>query len=134
MTRFLIALVALSVAGVSDGLAASMSQLQGAWAMDGTDCAQIFEKEGEHSRFRDRTASTSAGIIVSGNKVIGSQMSCTAEKFNAGTDHFSAYLDCADSIMFSTISVSFRIVDQDHFDRFDPLFPESSIRYHRCGP
>lgn len=123
----------LAFAGmVSPALGASMEALQGAWTMFGTDCAATFKKEGGEVHFRDRTASTTTGIIVSGSKVLGPQATCTAQKIHTGKDHISAYLNCADAIMFSGVSVSFRIIDHDTFERFDSQFPEASVRYHRC--
>ncbi len=130
-TRLLLASVALT-GMLSPALGASMQALQGAWAMGGTDCAATFEKHGSPTRLQNRTASTTTGIIVSGRKVVGPQATCTAQKIRSGKDHFSAYLNCADAIMFSNISVSFRIIDHDTFERFDSQFPEASVRYHRC--
>ncbi|RWC30873.1 MAG: hypothetical protein EOS27_12085 [Mesorhizobium sp.] len=124
---------ALALMGMlSPALGASMEALQGAWTMPGTDCAATFEKQGGKIRFRDRIASTTTGIIVSGSKVLGPQATCTAQSIHTGKDHVSAYLNCADAIMFSGVSVSFRIIDQDTFERFDSQFPEVSVRYHRC--
>lgn len=117
---------------LSPALGASMEALQGAWTMFGTDCEATFKKQGGEIAFRDRTASTTTGIIVSGSKVLGPQATCTAQKIHTGKDHFSAYLNCADAIMFSGVSVSFRIIDHDTFERFDSQFPEASVRYHRC--
>jgi hypothetical protein len=126
----LLSLVASMIAGQS--FAASMKELQGAWITDGVDCAAVFEKHQGAIRFRDRSASTTTGIIISGSKVVGPQLGCTAEKIKSGKDHFSAYLNCGDAIMFSAMSVSFRVIDHNTFERFDETFPEASFRYRRC--
>lgn len=126
-------IAALALTGtLSPTLAASLEALQGAWTMGGTDCAATFEKQGGKIKFRDRTSSTTTGIIVSGSKVLWPQATCTAQKVRAGKDHLTAYLNCADAIMFSGLSVSFRIIDHDTFERYDTQFPEASVKYHRC--
>ncbi|RUM95757.1 hypothetical protein EET67_21365 [Pseudaminobacter arsenicus] len=112
--------------------AAGLEGLQGAWTMDGTDCAETFIKDGAQIRFRDRASSTTTGIIVSGSKIIGSNMSCTAGSVHQEKDHFSVLLDCSDAMMFQSMSASFRVTGQDSFERFAPGFPDMSFKYHRC--
>lgn len=116
----------------SDAVAASIEALQGAWTMNGTDCAATFEKVGDTIQYKDRTASVTTGIIVSGSRITGPNSTCTAQKIREEKDHFIAYLNCADAIMFDSFSVSFRIIDAQHFQRFDPQFPEAAVIYNKC--
>lgn len=117
-------------AGIAN--AASIGSLQGAWITFGTDCADTFQKVDGKVQFKDRLSSQTTGIIINGNKVVGSNMSCTTGKVREGTDDLSVLLSCSDSVMFDTMSVSFRVIDKDTFERFDPSFPEVSVKYHRC--
>ena len=112
--------------------AASMAEMQGAWAMDGTDCAAVFEKKGSEIRFRDPGSSLDTGIIVSGSKVAGPSATCTTSKIHEEGDHFSVLLNCSDAVLSSTVSMSFRVIDGAHFERFDPSFPEFSLAYVKC--
>jgi hypothetical protein len=109
-----------------------MDTLQGAWAMDGTDCAAVFEKKGGGIRFRDPGSSLDTGVIISGSKVVGPSATCTTAKIREEGDHFSVLLDCSDAVLSSTVSMSFRLVDASHFERFDPSFPEFSLAYVKC--
>jgi len=65
--RFAVLMAAIGLTTAAS--AASMAEMQGAWAMDGTDCAAVFEKKGSEIRFKDPGSSLDTGIIVSGNKV-----------------------------------------------------------------
>lgn len=112
--------------------AASMDALQGAWTTGGTDCADTFHKVDGKIAFKDKTSSLTTGILINGNKITGSNMSCTAGKISEMKDHLSVLLSCADSVMFQSMSMSFRVVDKDTFERMDPSFPEISMRYYRC--
>lgn len=123
--------VAMScAAGIAN--AASIGSLQGAWITFGTDCADTFQKVDGKVQFKDRLSSQTTGIIISGDKVVGSNLSCTAGKVREGADNLSVLLSCSDTVMFDSMSVSFRVIDKDTFERFDPSFPEVSVKYHRC--
>jgi hypothetical protein len=113
-------------------VAATLEELQGAWTMDGTDCEETFHKVGTETRFKDRTSSTTTGIIVSGSRIAGPVMSCTAGSIRQEKDHFSVLLNCSDEMMFQSMSASFRLTGQDSFERFSPGFPDMSFKYHRC--
>ena len=112
--------------------AASMAEMQGAWAMQGTDCTAVFEKKAGEIRFRDPGSSLDTGIIVSGSKVVGPSATCTTSKIREDGDHFSVLLNCSDAVLSSTVSMSFRVIDGTHFERFDPSFPEFSLAYVKC--
>ena len=112
--------------------AASMAEMQGAWAMTGTDCATVFEKKAGEIRFKDPGSSLDTGIIVSGSKVTGPAATCTTSKIHEEGDHFSVLLNCSDSVMSSAVSMSFRMIDGTHFERFDPSFPDFALAYEKC--
>lgn len=132
-SRVLFAVAAFATGGLGNAFAASMEAMQGAWTMDGTDCAETFEKVDGNIRFQDRGGSTSTGIIVSGSKISAPNAICTAERVNQEENRLTVRLSCADSIMFGSMSVSFRLIDAEHFERFDQLFPEESTKYHKCS-
>jgi hypothetical protein len=131
LKSILLGLVA-GISGVSIASAASMEALQGAWALAGTDCATVFEKKGGEIRFTNPGGSLDTGIIVSGSKVVGPSATCTATKIREEGDHFSALLNCSDAVLSNTVSMSFRIIDATHFDRFDSSFPDFSLSYAKC--
>ena len=122
----------LAIATLSQASAAALEALQGAWTMNGTDCAAIFKSAGGKPAFIDRTATTTTGVLIAGSKIEGPNTTCTAQKIREEKDHFVASLSCDDGIMFDSYSVAFRIVDAQNFERFDPQFPEASVIYHKC--
>jgi hypothetical protein len=127
---FIVGLMAVGTLGQAS--AASLDALQGAWTMNGTDCAAIFKGGGGKAEFIDRTATTTTGVIIAGSKIEGPNTACTAQKIREEKDHFVASLSCDDGVMFDSYSVAFRMVDSENFERFDPQFPEASIIYHKC--
>jgi len=134
MRERLLALVVVStIAGVGSAFAASLEAMQGAWTMEGTDCAETFKTVDGHVRFQDRGSTLNSGIIVSGSKIAGPNQSCTATRIHREKDRITVSLSCADTIMFSDMSVSFRIIDKERFERFDPVFSDVLATYRRCS-
>lgn len=113
-------------------VANELDGLQGAWVMAGTDCTDTFVKKGSGWDFKDRTSSLNTGLLIEGKKITGAGATCTIARIRQKSDHLVASMGCADAIMFNEVSVSFKIIDADNFQRFDPEFPESAIGYQRC--
>jgi hypothetical protein len=112
--------------------AAPMEAMQGAWAMHGTDCNAIFERDGGKIRFKNPDSSLNTGVIISGPKVIASTATCTIAKVREVKDHFSVLMNCSSAIMIGDATMAFRMIDDKHFERFDPDFPEFSLEFTRC--
>lgn len=135
MNRKLVGIVlAAGMAAVSGNgaFAAGLDAIQGAWTLDGGDCTDIFVKDGNGWKFKDRDSSLNTGLIISGKKLLGPGATCSIGRVNDKGDHLVVALGCEDAIMFNTISVSIKIVDDTHFERFDPEFPESFGTYSKC--
>lgn len=122
----------LSFAAVGQAVAAPLDDLQGAWTTAMTSCADTFEKVDGKIDFKDRQASVTSGLIISGNKITAPMATCTVEKIRQQEGYFSAYLRCDDSVMFSDMSVSFQLVDAKTFKRFESDFPDLSATYSKC--
>ena len=91
--------------GLTSGvIAASMKELQGAWTMNGTDCADTFKKVGKKIEFKDRGASTTTGLLIVGSKVSGPMAICTTQSVRKQKDRLSARLSCTDSMIQSDVT------------------------------
>ena len=109
--------------------------LKGAWVTEGADCTKIFEKVGDRIQFRDRSASYSldSGIIIlKKDRVKGPMGGCTIATTVEEDDRFSAELQCSDGLVSRDFSMTFRIIDGTHFERFDPQREYYRRVYTRC--
>jgi hypothetical protein len=113
-------------------LADTLEAMQGAWAMDGTDCAAIFKNDGGTIKFQEGDTSEKTGIIISGDKITGPASVCTAGRIRQEDGRLVARLSCEDAIMAGGMSVAFKIIDADHFETFDHFYPDDSTSYARC--
>ncbi|MDW6021028.1 hypothetical protein SAZ10_04545 [Mesorhizobium sp. BAC0120] len=126
-------LAVLVISGVVGAAsAAPMEAMQGAWAMYGTDCNAIFKRDGNQIRFKNPDSSLNTGVIISGSKVAASTASCTITKVRELKDHFSVLMNCSSAIMIGDATMAFRMIDDTHFERFDPDFPEFSLEFSKC--
>ncbi|MBL8584100.1 MAG: hypothetical protein JNL61_17975 [Rhizobiaceae bacterium] len=132
MLKFKTAMAAAMALAATSALADELQSLRGAWVMAGMDCAETFVKEGSGWKFKDRNSSLNTGLLLQGNQILSPGATCTLSRVRSKGDHLVASLGCADAIMFNEVSVSFKILDADHFQRFDPDFPESAVTYQRC--
>ena len=123
---------AFFAAGVSGAWADAVDILQGAWVMEDTDCAAVFEKIRGKIRFKDRTFAPESGFIISGNKAIGPMGSCEVFQVAEESDRFSAQLNCSDALLTRKFSMSFRIIDATHFERLDPDY-NFTVIHKKCS-
>ncbi|MEK1888758.1 MAG: hypothetical protein AAAB35_14550 [Phyllobacterium sp.] len=113
-------------------MAATIKELQGAWTMSGTKCEDTFAKQGNTIAFKDRTASTSTGLLITGTKIAGPNATCTTKSVHKLKDRLSANLICVDSMIENDQTVTFKIVDAKTFQRFDPFGDNMYVTYEKC--
>ena len=97
-----------------------------------TDCSQVFVKSDGVMNFINRDSSLNTGIIIRDDSMIGPHSICRIGAVTKHEDIFKVRLMCATAIMFDDVSVLLRVIDDNHFERVDPDFPEISRKYQRC--
>lgn len=123
-----------AIGSAQSALAASLEAMQGAWTMSGTTCADAFEFTGSEPKFRDRGSSLTTGVIIKGKTIYGPESTCTVGHVSENQGQYKVHMSCADSIMFSGVTVGLKVVDAEHFTRIDPDFPEVTEDYKKCLP
>ena len=127
-------LAVLFVLGATGAEAATIKDLQGAWAMEGTKCEEIFRKVGKKLEFKDRVASTSTGLLFSGNKVAGPMAVCTITNIiRKKSTHLSAQLSCQTTMIIEEVSMSFDLPNPSKLKRFNPLGDDMYVDYRKCS-
>ena len=102
--------------------------------MSGTSCSDTFEFSGGEAKFKDRGSSLNTGVIIKGDTIMGPGATCTAGRISESKGQYKVQMSCADTIMFSNVTVGFAIVDPQHFKRIDPDFPDIAEDYQKCLP
>lgn len=124
---------ALSIAGLVPAQAArAADRLQGAWVTDATTCDTVFSKRNGQVTLK-RDAHGLSGFIVSGKRVPVTNASCSLVSSKQKGQVLTFLMNCADKLIFQTVSVSVRFENDDRILRFDPEFPEVETAYKRCS-
>jgi hypothetical protein len=131
MLKKLVLTFAMALAATSVS-AASLEALQGAWTIEGTDCSATFTKAGGKVNFKNKGSEVSTGVIVTGNKIVSPDMTCTVQNIRPVKGRLSARMSCADALLIQSMSMSFRITGKDSFEKFDSNYPKMSFTYRRC--
>ena len=122
---FLLALPMLNSSANAD------NRLDGAWATTAATCEEVFTKRNGALTLK-RTKEGWSAFIIRGNRLNGANATCSVKSSKQKGDVTTLLLECADRIMFDTITVSVRFKEDGTFVRFDPEFPEVETSYHRC--
>ena len=127
-------LAVLIVSSATSGAqAATIKDLQGAWAMKGSKCEEIFRRVGKKLEFKDRLASTSTGLLFTGNKVAGPMAVCTVTQIRKKSSHLSAQLSCETSMTIYELSAGFDLPNPSELRRFDPFGDDMYVTYQKCN-
>lgn len=129
-TVVLTVLAVLGTMGIAQG--AAIKELQGAWALDGSSCDDIFKKVGKKIEFKDRIAPTSTGLLFTGNKVAGPMAICTITQVRKKSSRWSAYLSCETSMVVEELTIGFDLPSSSHLRRFDLFGADPYATYQKC--
>lgn len=107
------------------------NRLDGAWTTSAASCDEVFVKRKGKLALK-RTSEGWSAFIVRGDRIDGANATCRVKSAKQKGDVTTFLLNCADKIIFDTMTVSLRFKDDGTFVRFDPEFPEVETSYHRC--
>jgi hypothetical protein len=126
--------LAAALLAVSTGAARAdvLQQLQGAWAIEDSDCSNVFTQSGGKTVVQKRDDDTLPGFVVDGRSVRGAAASCDIASVKEKSDGVSLLLSCRSQISFDTMNISLKMPDNDTLVRYDNDFPAITTRFHRC--
>lgn len=116
---------------LSSGPAHAADRLDGAWTTSAASCDKVFVKRKGKLALK-RTLDGWSAFIIQGDRIDGANATCRVKSSRQKGNVTTLLLDCADKIIFDTMTVSIRLKDDGTFVRFDPDFPEVETSYHRC--
>ena len=109
-----------------------LSDLQGAWAIQGSECNDVFSRVGDKTELRKRDDDTLPGFIVDGKSVRGIAGTCDVLSAKGQTTKVTLLLSCKSQIMSSTMTVHLQITNPMSIVQVDPDFPEVTTNFHKC--
>lgn len=131
----LVAFSLLVSASVATGARADpLDKIQGAWALQDSDCGDVFTTDQGKIALRKRQDDMVPGFILDGKRLHSGGASCTITSAKEKADGLALLLSCQTNISFATLSVVVQTPDPDTLVQSASDFPEVTTSYHKCSP
>lgn len=125
------AAILLAIAPVA-ARAVGLDEVQGAWAVEDMNCADVFVSHDGRMTLKKRQDDTLPGFVIDGESVRGVAAACRIAGFKPHPDGISVLLSCASQISVGNLKLTVKLPDPNTMIQFDPEFPDLTTRYHRC--
>ena len=122
--------------GLSDTLAAEagVSGYQGAWLLEGRDCAEVYSSAGKGTSFKKPIDIFAPAFIVSGNRLRTPMASCRIKAVRPAGDRQVLVLDCANAVADQEVKVLMAPSEDGSLRRYFNEEDKTGTTYQRCSP
>jgi hypothetical protein len=109
------------------------ADLNGAWTIDATSCAQVFTKQDNKIAFRKDADFNAGGLIVEGKKITGTFQKCTVKSFREDGPNMKVIASCSDGVAFSDTAFDLKFTGDNAItlSQKEPVAME--MPYVRCS-
>lgn len=135
----------VSAAGLGLGLAAAvaapstqaadsnLATYQGAWLVQGTDCADIYSSTGKVTSFKKPVDLFTPAFIISGNRLRTPQASCRIRSVKPNGDRQVLVLDCANAVAGHEVKVQMATQPGGTLRRYFNERDTTGTPYQQCS-
>ena len=127
-------------AGVSDTLAAGaglsaygLSAYQGAWVLEGRDCADVYASAGKAASFKKPVDIFAPAFIISGKRLRTPMATCSIQSVRPTGDRQLLILDCANAVAGQEVRVSMAPQPNGVLRRYSNEQDPTGTGYRRCS-
>jgi hypothetical protein len=121
--------------GLSDTLAAEvgLSGYQGAWLLEGRDCAEVYASAGTGTSFKKPIDIFAPAFMVSGNRLRTPMASCRIKSVRPSGDRQRLVLDCANAVAGQEVRVLMATSPNGTLRRYYDDQDPTGVGYQRCS-
>ena len=120
--------------GVSDTLAAAgLSGYQGAWLLEGRDCAEVYLSAGKGTSFKKPIDIFAPAFMVSGSRLRTPMASCRIKSVRPSGDRQRLVLDCANAVAGQEVRVLMATSPNGTLRRYYDDQDPTGVGYQRCS-
>ncbi|MBB5764703.1 hypothetical protein HNR01_004347 [Methylorubrum rhodesianum] len=125
----------ISLAGVTPARAvdSSLSGYQGAWVLDGRDCADVFSSGGKVKAFKKPVDIFAPAFVISGKRLRTPMASCQIKSTQPNKDRHVFLLDCTNSVASNEVRVVMAISPDRGLKRYYGDQDPTGVAYRRCS-
>nr|WP_244424777.1 hypothetical protein [Methylobacterium nodulans] len=112
---------------------AGLSGYQGAWVLEGRDCAEVYSSGGKGTSFKKPLDIFAPAFIVSGNRLRTPMASCRIKSVRPTGDRQILALDCANTVAANEVTVLMAIAPNGVLRRYYNDQDPTGTTYQRCS-
>lgn len=112
---------------------AGLAGFQGAWVLDGRDCAGVFSSGGKVTAFRKPVDIFAPAFVISGKRLRTPMASCQIKSARPAKDRQVLVLDCANSVASNEVKVLLATSPTGILTRYYGDQDPTGVTYRRCS-
>ena len=118
---------------VTQSASTQAAELNGAWAVDGSACGQVFTKENNKLAFKQDADLHAGGLIVQGKKITGTFQKCTVKSLHDDGSNVKVIASCSDGITVSDVAFDVKISGENRMTLSSKEPVPVEMSYVRCS-
>jgi hypothetical protein len=118
---------------VTQSASTQAAELNGAWAVDGSACGQVFTKENNKLAFKQDADLHAGGLIVQGKKITGTFQKCTVKSLRDDGSNVQVIASCSDGVTVSDVAVDVKISGENRMTLSSKEPVPVAMSYVRCS-
>jgi hypothetical protein len=118
---------------VTQSASTQAAELNGAWAVDGSACGQVFTKENNKLAFKQDADLHAGGLIVQGKKITGTFQKCTVKSLRDDGSNVQVIASCSDGVTVSDVAVDVKISGENRMTLSSKEPVPVQMSYVRCS-
>jgi hypothetical protein len=108
------------------------ADLNGAWTVDASACAQIFTKENNTLAFKKDADLHAGGVIVQGKKITGTFQKCTVKSMHDDGPNVRVIASCSDGVAISDVAFDVKFSGENKITLSSKEPVPVEVPYVRC--
>ena len=118
---------------VTQSASTQAAELNGAWAVDGSACGQVFTKENNKLAFKQDADLNAGGLIIQGKQITGTFQKCAVKSMHDDGSNVKVIASCSDGVTVSDVTFDVKISGENRItlSSKEPVPVEAS--YVRCS-
>ena len=109
------------------------ADLNGAWTIDASACAQIFTKENNKLAFKQDADLHAGGVIIQGKQITGTFQKCTVRSLHDDGASVHVKASCSDGVAVSDVTFDVKIAGENKFTLSSKAPGPVEMQYVRCS-
>src|SRR5215472_2819986 len=130
--RTINALVLLTLL-VMQSASTQAADMDGAWTIDASACAQIFTKENNKLAFKQDADLHAGGLIVRGKQITGTFQRCTVKSLHDDGPNMKVIASCSDGVAISDVAFDVKISGENKITLSSKEPVPVEMPYVRCS-